>query len=1008
MAPPGRRRSLGGPALFYLFSTVTLFAIIASFPNTISAAGTGVLGIDLGTEYIKAAVVKPGVPLEIVLTKDSKRKELSAVAFKPSRESGAAYPERFYGSDALALAPRFPNDVYFNLKSLLGIPIETGIQGSDGGQSNMAALYENRFPGIKLEPASDGRGSIGIRSRLLGEKEGKSPFLVEELLAMQLKQIKANAEEMGQKTGLEDAVITVPPFFSAEEKRSVQFAAELAGLNVLSLISDGMAVALNYATSRTFPNATNNEKPEHHVIFDMGAGSTTATVLKFQSRTVKDFGKWTRNFQEIHAVGVGWDKTLGGDALNQLIVNDMISKLSESGKLKDSTSIEQIKGHSKTMAKLWRGSEKIRQVLSANSETSATFESLYEEDVYFKYKISRAAFEGLAESHIKRISKPLLDALAVAKVTLAEVDSIILHGGAIRTPFVQKQLELLCGESKKVRTNVNADEAAALGAAFKGASLSRTFRVKEIQTYDIPAYGASIKFVTGGKERKQQAFLPTSQIGQEKITIIKNLKDFDFEFTQQFIRDNQTIDYPVSHTKTTNLTEALTGLKEKFGCPVENVTIWFGMQLNPITASPEITRGSASCEVEEIKKSVVEKAKEFLGFDSKKDQKPLQDDDSKQQQSESSSTSSSSTATDIPDSSASSHTKSATEQKPSPVDADDGNEEPPEAPRQVRIETMIIGFESTQLGIVRPSRDEMRRIKNRLTAFDASDFARVHRETTLNNLEAFIYRSSDLLNDVGFEKAMKTDAMDTLKTTIAEFSEWLAGDGADAPTKELKAKLDTLKSIVDPVLNRKAENEMRPVKIQGLQQNLSSAKMLLQVMENQIKAEESAFSASTSETPSPSGEAESTPSGPEPDASSNSSSASTSSASSVPTPSYSIYNPVDLSLLSKTHDEVSAWLDAKLKLQEKLAESDDPVLTSDDLETKLMELQRSLNKIMEKMARQGKPGAGSKKQGKKNGGQKKDQKTKEKTKPKTTTESKGGEAKKDDEKKGPKLNKDEL
>jgi hypoxia up-regulated 1 len=65
-----------------------LLGLFFLFSSTASAA-SAVLGVDMGTEYIKAALVKPGVPLEIVLTKDSRRKETSAVAFKPAK-SGAS------------------------------------------------------------------------------------------------------------------------------------------------------------------------------------------------------------------------------------------------------------------------------------------------------------------------------------------------------------------------------------------------------------------------------------------------------------------------------------------------------------------------------------------------------------------------------------------------------------------------------------------------------------------------------------------------------------------------------------------------------------------------------------------------------------------------------------------------------------------------------------------------------------------------------------------------------
>ncbi|EEP82225.1 predicted protein [Uncinocarpus reesii 1704] len=910
MAPPGRRRGGSVPSLLYLLSTIVLSALIASFPSTASAAGTGVIGIDLGTEYIKAAVVKPGVPLEIVLTKDSKRKELSAVAFKPAREKGPAFPERFYGSDAIALAPRFPEDVYPNLKSLLGVPFETGIQGSDGGEQNMVALYKERYPRVKLEPAADGRGTVGITSKRLG----KPPFLVEELLAMQLKQIKANAEETGaQRTNLEDAVITVPPFFSAEEKRSVQLAAELAGLNVLSLLSDGVSVALNYATSRKFPNITNGEKPEHHIVFDMGAGSTSATVLKFQSRTVKDFGKYTRNLQEVHAVGVGWDKTLGGDALNQLIVNDMVAKLAESKTFKNRATPEQIKAHGKTMAKLWKESERLRQILSANTETAASFEGLYEDDVNFKYTITRATFEDLAKSHADRISKPLTDALEMAKLSLDDVESIILHGGVIRTPFVQKQIEQFCNGANKIRTNVNADEAAALGAGFRGAALSRAFRVKDIKTYDIPGYSASIRYVTG-----------------------------------------------------------------------ENVTIWFGMHLNPVNAVPEITRGSASCEVEEeVKKSVVDKAKEFLGFDSKKGQQPLKDDSSKDQASESSESSASqaSSATpsteDATSSTLSSSTDSAAEQASPPA-------KPWTTRSRARATREISGSRAQSL----PSPEEMLRIKARLRAFDASDSARVQREEALNSLEAFIYRARELLDDTEFGGAIGKIAMEKLTQSLPEVADWLYGEGSDASTKELKAKLDSLKALVDPALNRKTENAMRPSKIESLKQSLKSAKTFVEAMEKQIKAEESAFSASSSKATSSSSSESSSASS----ASDSSASTTSSSTSSEPTPSYSMYSPIDVTTLSEIHDKIETWLNEKLKLQEKLAESDDPAITVADMEAKGAELQRTLNKVVEQIARKSKPGNGNgKKQGKKNGGSKDDkgkEKDKSKVKPKADKEKK--------------------
>ena len=170
----------------------------------------------------------------------------------------------------------------------------------------------------------------------------------------------------GKGSTIKDTVITVPSFYTVEERRAITLAADMAGLRVLSLISDGLSVGLNYATSRTFPTVNEGGKPEIHLVYDMGAGSTTATVLRFQGRTVKDVGKFNKTIQEVQVLSTSWDKSLGGDALNRVILEDMIEKITESSHMKPlGLQSNHVKSHGRTMAKLWKEAERIRQVLSA-------------------------------------------------------------------------------------------------------------------------------------------------------------------------------------------------------------------------------------------------------------------------------------------------------------------------------------------------------------------------------------------------------------------------------------------------------------------------------------------------------------------------------------------------------------------------------------------------------------------------------------------------------------------
>ncbi|KAI2854504.1 hypothetical protein CBS76997_10169 [Aspergillus niger] len=946
MAPGSQRRPYASLTSLPVLSLILPFLLfVLSFPAPAAAAGSAVLGIDVGTEYLKATLVKPGIPLEIVLTKDSKRKESAAVAFKPTREADASFPERFYGGDALALAARYPDDVYSNLKTLLGLPFDA--------DNELIKSFHSRYPALRLEEAPGDRGTVGLRSNRLGEAERKDAFLVEEILAMQLKQIKANADTLaGKGSDITDAVITYPSFYTAAEKRSLELAAELAGLNVDAFISDNLAVGLNYATSRTFPSVSDGQRPEYHIVYDMGAGSTTASVLRFQSRSVKDVGRFNKTVQEVQVLGTGWDKTLGGDALNDLIVQDMIASLVEEKKLKDRVSPADVQAHGKTMARLWKDAEKARQVLSANTETGASFESLYEEDLNFKYRVTRAKFEELAEQHIARVGKPLEQALEAAGLQLSDIDSVILHGGAIRTPFVQKELERVCGSANKIRTSVNADEAAVFGAAFKGAALSPSFRVKDIRASDASSYAVVLKWDSESKERKQKLFTPTSQVGPEKQVTVKNLDDFEFSFYHQIPVDGNVVESPILGVKTQNLTASVAKLKEDFGCTAANITTKFAIRLSPVDGLPEVASGTVSCEVESAKKgSVVEGVKGFFGLGNKDEQVPLGEEGEPSE-----------SITLEPEEPQAATTSSA-DDATSTTSAKESKKSTP----ATKLESISISFTSSPLGIPAPTEAELARIKSRLAAFDASDRERALREEALNELESFIYRSRDLVDDEEFAKVVKPEQLTTLQERASEASDWLYGDGDDAKTADFRAKLKSLREIVDPALKRKKENAERPARVELLQQVLKNAKSVIDVMEQQIQQDEDLYSSSvaasssSSSTTTESSTSSSTTTGSsssvdldeDPYATtSTSSTTKTASATTTPKPSgpkYSIFQPYDLTSLSKTYESTNTWFETQLALQEQLTMTDDPALPVAELDTRLKELERVLNRIYDKM-----------------------------------------------------------
>ena len=924
MPPNGRRSSS---------AVIILLSILVHLLSTASAA-SAVLGIDLGTEYFKAALVKPGIPLDIVLTKDSKRKEAAVIAFKPLRlqsssSSSSTFPERLYGGDALAVSARFPGDVYSNLKPLLGLTV---------AGNSAVTHFASWHPGLKIVESKD-RGTVSFRSQSFEDTE--EPFTVEELLGMELQNIRANAEAFaGKDSHIRDVVISIPVFYTAEEKRAIEAAAELAGLRLLALTSDGLSIGLNYATSRTFPVVKEGVKPEYHLIYDMGAGSTTATVLRFQGKHVKDVGKFNKTIQEVQVIGVGWDKSLGGDAFNAVILEDMISKFAETPRLKTlGTNSTHIKQDGRTVAKLWKEAERMRQVLSANTETSASFESLFEEDVNFKYKLSRTEFERFAARYKDQVRGPITRAMAATKLDLSDIESIILHGGAVRTPFVQKELESAAGSSEKVRTNVNSDEAAVFGAAFKAAGISPSFRVKEIRAGDSAGHAAGVSWLVDGKEKQQKLFQPTSHVGAEKQVPFKVTQDFTFDLYQQVtIEGEATKDVSVSKVQTQNLTASVKDLIEKFGCAIADISTSFSIRLSPLDGLPEVTRGSVSCEVTDTKKGdFVDNVKGLFGFGSgskKGDQEPLVDGPNTD------------TTSGIGAETTSAASGSVTlEPKPTDVKSSDKTKE------KKKTETIYVGFSTNVTGLPQISSLEMQRMKDRMSSFDASDRSRKLREEALNTLEGYTYKARDLLGDDGFIAASTEKQRSEIEEKFKAAGDWLYGDGADASREELKSRLKGLRDLVDPISKRKEEALKRPGDVKMLKESLEQTKgLIMMVKEQSEKAEKAAVASSSSAaadavlTPTTSSIVDDDFAGLEDDQSSTS----IASTSTTSIPEAPLYSPQDLADLSRTHESVQRWLDEKLIEQEKLSSFEDPVILTSDLATKSKELNKVVMDVLQK------------------------------------------------------------
>lgn len=244
--------------------------------------GIAVMSIDIGSESMKVAIVSPGVPMEIALNKESKRKTPVTIAFRNG--------ERSFGEDAQVVGIRSPQNSFSYILDLLGKYIDNPI----------VELYKKRFPYYDII-SDEERKTITFR---LDENTTYTP---EELLAQILHKGKEFAENSaGQK--ISEAVITVPGFFNQIERTALMQAADLAGIKVLQLINDYTAVALNYGI---FRSKEINDTAHYVMFYDMGASSTTATIVSYQNVKTKEKGFIETN-PHVTILGVGYDRTLGG------------------------------------------------------------------------------------------------------------------------------------------------------------------------------------------------------------------------------------------------------------------------------------------------------------------------------------------------------------------------------------------------------------------------------------------------------------------------------------------------------------------------------------------------------------------------------------------------------------------------------------------------------------------------------------------------------------------------